>query len=116
MRAAQMQVERFHDGVRFISLRGTQPTDPTETTELLIAAIADAVGYTFSAQHAPRELLLKHLADKETLFVLDNFEPLLNELLGIRKHTEALLTDILRECPAVKLLVTSRELITLPAE
>jgi len=26
------------------------------------------------------------------------------------------LTDILRECPAVKLLVTSRELINLPAE
>ncbi|MFN8433404.1 MAG: BTAD domain-containing putative transcriptional regulator [Anaerolineales bacterium] len=116
MRAAQMQVERFQDGVRFISLRGTQPTDPTETTELLIAAIADAVGYTFSAQHAPRELLLKHLADKETLFVLDNFEPLLDARLEIREHTVALLSDILQECPAVKLLVTSRELLNLPAE
>ncbi|WKZ41249.1 MAG: BTAD domain-containing putative transcriptional regulator [Anaerolineales bacterium] len=116
IRAARMQVERFQDGVRFLSLRGMKPADPIETTELLIAAIADAVGYTFSAQRSPRELLLKHLADKETLFVLDNFEPLLAARLGIREHTESLLLDILKECPAVKLLATSRERINLPSE
>jgi len=116
IRAARMQVERFQDGVRFLSLRGMKPADPIETTELLIAAIADVVGYTFSAQRSPRELLLKHLSDKEILFVLDNFEPLLAARLGIREHAESLLLDILKECPAVKLLVTSRERINLPSE
>lgn len=116
IRAARAQVDKFRDGVRFLSLRGMKPADPIETTELLIAAIADAVGYTFSAQRSPRELLLKHLADKETLFVLDNFEPLLAARLGIREHTEGLLMAILKECPAVKLLVTSRERINLPSE
>jgi DNA-binding SARP family transcriptional activator/predicted ATPase len=114
--AARIQVENFRDGVRFLSLRGMKPADPIETTELLIAAIADVVGYTFSAQRSPRELLLKHLGDKETLFVLDNFEPLLSPRLGIREQTEALLTDILNQCANVKLLVTSRERLSLGSE
>lgn len=114
--AARMCVDRFRDGVRFLSLRGMKPSDPVETTELLIAALADAVGYTFSAQRSPRELLLNHLADKEYLFVLDNFEPLLSSRLDIRAHTEQLLLDILDHCPQVKLLVTSRERLNINSE
>lgn len=116
IRAAQMQLERFQGGVCFLSLRGMKPVDPLETTELLIAAVADAAGYTFSAQQSPRELLLKYLADKETLFVLDNFEPLLAAGPGIREQVESLLLDILNQCPAVKLLITSRERLNLPSE
>lgn len=114
--AARMCVDRFRDGVRFLSLRGMKPSDPIETTELLIAALADVVGYTFAAQRSPRELLLAHLADKEYLFVLDNFEPLLTTRLDIRAHTEKLLLDVLNECPQVKLLITSRERLSIPPE
>jgi DNA-binding SARP family transcriptional activator/predicted ATPase len=114
--AAHMVVDRFRDGVRFLSLRGMKPSDPIETTELLIASLADTVGYTFSAQRSPRELLLGHLADKEYLFVLDNFEPLLSPRLDIRAHTEKLLLDILNQCPQVKLLVTSRERLNINSE
>jgi DNA-binding SARP family transcriptional activator/predicted ATPase len=114
--AARGQVKNFRGGVRFLSLRGIKPTDPIETTELLIATLADAVGYTFAARRPPRDLLLTHLADKEILFVLDNFEPLLSAYLGMREHVEALLLDVLNQCPALKLLVTSRERLNLPAE
>ena len=37
-------------------------------------SIANSLRYSFSAQRPPRELLLNHLADKEMLLLLDNFE------------------------------------------
>lgn len=116
IRAARLQVENFQDGVRFLSLRGMKAADPIETIELLIAAMADAVGYTFSAKRSPRELLIGHLADKEILLLLDNFEPLLSSRFGMRKHTERLLLDILERCSAVRILVTSRERIDISSE
>src|SRR3712207_1145039 len=84
----------FADGVAFV------PLQDVPTTDLLVAAMAVALGHPLSGRHEPRAQLLRYLGDKELLLLLDNFEHLLDaaELLG----------EVLATAPGVKLLVTSR--------
>jgi DNA-binding SARP family transcriptional activator/predicted ATPase len=117
--AAEAQIEAFRDGVRFVSLVGVTPTGKNEAAELLIANIANALNYTFSAQQPPRDLLLNYLAGQEMLLLLDNFEQLLTSPQegGMQSEGGAeLLVDILRHAPEVKLLVTSRQRLGVEAE
>lgn len=73
---------------------------PVATAELLVPAIADAVGIQL-AGHAPLPVqLLRYLRDKRLLLLLDGFEH-----LGRATH---FLVDILHHAPGIKLLVTSR--------
>lgn len=106
--AAEAQVESFGDGVRFVPLGGVLPVRANETAELLVANIANALDYTFSAQLPPRELLLHHLSGLEVFLLLDNFEQL--------QVASELLIKILHRAPGVKLLVTSQERLGVPAE
>ena len=57
----------------------------------------------------PSALLLSYLQDKELLLVLDNCD----HLLGA---TAPLVTDLLRGAPGVRVLATSREPLSVPAE
>lgn len=93
--AAAAQRERFHDGVAHV------PLAPVAAADLLVPAIAAAVGLTFHASSPPREQLLYYLAGRELLLVLDDCEHLLDGA--------ELLVAILGCAPMVKLLVTSRE-------
>lgn len=94
----------FVDGVHFVSLQ------PINSTEYLVSTVADAINFLLSGQEEPTQQLLNYLQDKEMLLLLDNFEQLLGEG-GAR-----LLSDILEAAPAIKLLVTSREVLNLQEE
>ena len=87
-------VEEFPDGVCWVSLQALR--DP----ELVFATITQALGTT--------DDLVEHLANRQALIVLDNFE----QLLPSASH----LGDLLARLPHLKLLVTSREPLHLGAE
>jgi predicted ATPase/class 3 adenylate cyclase len=87
-------VEEFPDGVCWVSLQALR--DP----ELVLATITRALGTT--------DDLVEHLANRQALIVLDNFE----QLLPSASH----LGDLLARLPHLKLLVTSREPLHLGAE
>ena len=92
----------FADSIRFVDLQ------PVNTNEVLVNAITNALGLLLSGPKDPREQLLNYLSAQEMLLLLDNFE----QLLG---HVD-LLADILKIAPGVKLLVTSREALSMQEE
>lgn len=91
----------FLHGVILVPLAGVDGQD-------LISAIGVGLGIAFSGQQSAKRQLLTYLRDMELLLVLDNYEHLLPET--------TLLSSILGEAPAVKLLITSRERLNLKEE
>jgi predicted ATPase/transcriptional regulator with XRE-family HTH domain/Tfp pilus assembly protein PilF len=100
--AAQHSRELFMDGVWFIPLVSLQ--SPT----LIVPAIASSINFKFQDSTNPQGQLLRYLRTKNTLLLLDNAEHLLEGM--------DVLTEILNDCPQVKLLVTSRERLNLLSE
>jgi predicted ATPase/DNA-binding SARP family transcriptional activator len=92
----------FADGVAFVELT------PIVSPELLVAAIAEAVGCPLSGSESPRVQLFSHLAATSLLLLLDNFEHL---VAGAE-----LLVELLAAAPGLRLLVTSRETLNLQEE
>lgn len=74
----------------------------------VVPAIAGALGHTFAGSTAPLAQLLGHLRNRSLLLLLDNFEHLLDDGVG--------LAELLQGAPGVKLLVTSRERLNLQGE
>ena len=99
---ATRQKNIFPDGVWFV------PLAPLNSCEYLIPAIADALKFRLQGSVTPQEQLLNYLHDKIALLVLDNAEHLLDGA--------GVFTEILSACPGVKLLVSSRERISLLSE
>ncbi|MDQ1301333.1 MAG: hypothetical protein QG637_1254, partial [Chloroflexota bacterium] len=125
--AARAETERFAHGVCFVDLAPLTAAEQLGET-ILRALHAPGAG-------APDQRVLTHLADKQMLLVLDNYEQLLRgQETGDRgqgsgdRGQEAgdrgqgsgdgaeLLTTILRRAPKVKLLVTSRTRLNVRAE
>jgi predicted ATPase/DNA-binding SARP family transcriptional activator len=100
----------------FVPLEGVKPASPAEAADLLTAAIAGALRYTFAARQSPRDLLLNHLAGRQLLLLLDNVEQFLIPNQPAVNDTAQLLLDILRSAPGVQLLLTSRQRVGLQAE
>jgi predicted ATPase/class 3 adenylate cyclase len=94
LQAAADRTDHYPDGVFYVSLLALR--DP----ELLDSLIAQAVG--------ARGDLGAHLAPKQALLVLDNFE----QLVGASTS----LAVLLERCPTLNVLVTSRETLHLAAE
>lgn len=99
---AAQECARFADGVWFVPLASV--TSPAA----MIPAIAEALGFALRGQVEPHLQLLNHLADKQSLLVVDNVEHLLASV--------GLLAEILAHAPSVKLLATSRERLNLQSE
>lgn len=99
---ANQYKERFPDGVWFV------PLAALNSPALLVPAIASALHFRFQDPTDPQMQLLRYLCAKKLLLILDNAEHLLD---GV-----GLFTEILKYCPQVKLLVTSRERINLLSE
>jgi predicted ATPase len=96
LQAAAELVEEFRDGVWFVSLAALR--DP----KAVLPTIALTLGVSQS------QTLEEHLEQKEALLLLDNFEQLL--------EAAPQLAELLRQAPAVKLLVTSRAPLHLTGE
>lgn len=94
--------QRFIDGIYFVPLAGVESADS------LITAVADSLDFQFSGADKSQAQLLRYLQARRMLLVLDNFEHLLSGIQFVQA--------ILDACPAVELLVTSREKLKLGAE
>jgi predicted ATPase/DNA-binding CsgD family transcriptional regulator len=90
------------DGVYFC------PLQATPSPQVLIPTIADTVTLMLSGRQEPKAKLLEFLADKSLLLVLDNFEHLLDG--------RDLLAELLDAAPQLKIMVTSRVLLSLQSE
>src|SRR5262249_12583160 len=103
LQAAGEKLGNFANGVFFVSLVGVS------SSGFIVSTIADALGFTFySETDNPKSQLLDYLRAKAILFVIDNFEHLLD---GV-----GLLPEILDYASAVKILATSREPLALQEE
>ena len=96
----------FAEGVFFVPLAALSPNDLlTDTPAIVVAA---ALGLVLSGPDSATIQVRNYLREKALLLVFDNFEHLVAE--AIRLH------DLLQAAPAVKILVTSRELLALQGE
>jgi predicted ATPase/DNA-binding CsgD family transcriptional regulator len=93
---------RFADGVVFVDL------SPVQDPGLVVGQVARALGLPDAPGGRVAARVIDALADKEVLLVVDNCEQVL--AAGID------LTEPLRVCPGLRLLVTSRERLHLAAE
>lgn len=84
----------YQHGVYFASLARL------ETADFLLLAIAEAINFRFTGGDNHREQLLRYLANKAMLLILDNFEHLL--------AGTGLVDEILHAAPRVKIVITSR--------
>jgi predicted ATPase len=101
--AASDILHEYPDGIWFVEFASV--TDP----ELLVQTIAETLHLREMPGVPVLDTLTSSLRDKKTLFVLDNCEHVL--------ESAALVVDsILRSCPQVKLLVTSREALGIAGE
>lgn len=94
--------EFFADGVCFVAL------SPIVNPERVFPAIAEALGLQEITGQSVFDQVACALRDKDMLLVLDNFEQVID--------AGFLLEDLLRACPSLKLMVTSREILHLQAE
>jgi predicted ATPase len=93
---------QFPHGTVFVALQ------PISRGDLLVSAIAQALGLTLYGEDESQEQLFAYLHDKTLLLILDNFEHLLDGA--------ALVSTLLAAAPGVTLLVTSREALRLQEE
>jgi non-specific serine/threonine protein kinase len=99
---AECLAEEYADGVAFISLA------PIRDPGLVASTVATALGVAPLAEHSPIASVRSHLADKHLLLILDNFEQVV--------AATSLVADLLRHCPNLTLLVTSRVSLHLSGE
>lgn len=92
----------FADGVFFISLASLR-----EQGQVLLT-LAQTVGLAEGGGHDLERLLYEYLASKNCLLLLDNFEHIL--------PVAYLVAELLAHAPALKMLVTSREMLHLYGE
>lgn len=102
-RSADPAQERHCDGVWLAELASVR--DPA----LLELTIAEALGLTDHTVRPPRQVLAEHLAERRLLLVLDGFEQLVDE-------TAALVRDLLRGSPGLRVLAAGRRPLTLDGE
>lgn len=102
LQVAAENIDAFPHGVYQVGLA------PVAAGSSIVTTIAEALRFPFTGPELPAEQLWRYLKDKEMLLVLDNFEHLMNGVSAV--------ADILQNAPRLKLIVTSRERLNLPAE
>jgi predicted ATPase/Tfp pilus assembly protein PilF len=102
LESAHRVASTFRDGVVYRALSGLAAPD------LLVPALAEALGVPLSRRDDPLAELQSFLSGRELLLVLDNFEHLTDGA--------ALLATLLDHAPDVRMLVTSRERLNLQHE
>ena len=92
----------FEDGACFVDLA------PIVDPSLVLSVIARALEVGETARQSLLATLVDHLRDRSLLLVLDNFEQILAAAPSLAR--------LLAECPALKVLATSRAALRLSAE
>ena len=93
----------FHEGVYWVELAGI--SDPGSVPE----AVARSLGARWGSGLSAREGLVSHIGSGRTLVVLDNCE-------HVVETAAALAETLLRYCPYLKVLATSREVLRVAGE
>ncbi len=96
-------VERFPDGIWLVELAAL--SDPS----LAPQTVASAIGLLNTGGRPPLELLTRYLAPKQALLLLDNCEHLVAACADLADA-------LLRVCPRLQILATSREGLRLAGE
>jgi predicted ATPase/DNA-binding SARP family transcriptional activator/tetratricopeptide (TPR) repeat protein len=94
--------DRFEEGARFVELAAVS------NEGALVAAVARSAGIGLAAGEDPKAQLLRALASRHLLLVLDNAEHL--------EEAAALVAELVAGAPDVKILITSRRPTALAAE
>jgi predicted ATPase/class 3 adenylate cyclase len=102
MQVAEKVLRAFQDGVYFVSLASIS------RPELVPSAVAQALGIYESSARPVAERISAELQSKRLLLVLDNFEQVLDGATWV--------SSLLRACPWVKALVTSRSVLRVSGE
>jgi len=92
----------FADGIHWVSLTGI------ESSELMLPALLQAINLRLQGGVAPRRILVERCSKSSMLLVLDGFDPMMHDL--------GLIEEMVNASPNLRLLVTSREELRLPAE
>jgi predicted ATPase/DNA-binding CsgD family transcriptional regulator len=103
LRVATLAADRFGDGARLVELASL--TDPA----LVPASVAEALGVSERDAADPVAGVVRVLADRELLVVLDNCE----HVLGSAGRVVVMLAG---QCRRVRILATSRERLDVPGE
>lgn len=96
-------LDGFPDGVWFVDL------DPLGDPSLVTGSIAQTLGVREVPNVPLLETLTEDLARKQLLLILDNSEHVIDEMRRVA-------AAILRQCPRVRILATSREPLNITAE
>ena len=96
-------IDRYRDGVWVVDLV------PVTTVERLPDAVAEAMGLDPAAGADPMRALIGRLAARHLLLLLDNCEHLVEPCADLVRR-------LLRECPELRVLTTSREPLHVPGE
>ena len=95
--------ERYAEGAWLVELAAL--TDP----KLVVQQVASTLGLDLPPERDPESALILQVADRDLLIVLDNCEHLVDACAG-------LVTALLRGCPRVIVLATSREPLRVAGE
>ncbi len=89
----------FQDGLFFVALQ------PVESVRSIVRTVGSAIGFEFSSGSEPDLQLHRHLHERDALLILDNLEHL--------PGASDIIANLLKATSLVKLLVTSREPLSL---
>ena len=101
LQVAAEQSEGFEDGIFLVDLA------PVRDPDAVFEVILSAVGLSPSEGH-PLEAVAQQLESRRILLVLDNMEQVIDAADGV--------VELLRRCPHVRVLVTSREALAVRGE
>ena len=94
--------QAFTDGVSYVPLAAVRDAN------LLLPAIAQALGFSDMGSRPLPERLVAYLRERQLLLVLDNLEQLVD--------AAPLIAGLLTACPRLKILATSQTVLRLSAE
>ena len=103
LKVAEQLLDAFSDGAWFVDFASLPDTGPVPQTVASVFAIRESIGRSFSTA------LIDYLCSRELLIILDNCEHVL-------PACAELATALLRACPNLYLVATSREKINIDGE
>jgi predicted ATPase/class 3 adenylate cyclase len=94
--------DQFEDGTWFVAL------EPVRDPSLVASRIATVLGLVETGKQSARDLIVESLGSRHVLFVLDNFEQVV--------EAAPLVADLLRSCERLTVIATSRAALRVSGE